>query len=127
MKVLDASAVLVLLNGEAGASAALREIEDGPCVISAVNYAEVLSKMVEWGVGIDDVVALRNSLRLSVVDATADLALSAALLRDATRKLGLSLADRFCLALAQSLDSAVVVTADRAWKAVKGFRFAFVR
>ena len=40
---------------------------------------------------------------------------------------GLSLADRCCLALAQQLDDASIVTADRAWKSLKGFKFTFIR
>ena len=57
---------------------------------------------------------------------TAEQALISGLLRPGTRALGLSLGDRCCLALAQVL-KAEVVTADRPWKALKGFRFTFNR
>ena len=47
-------------------------------------------------------------------------------LRVSTRALGLSLGDRCCLALALE-HGAEVVTADRPWKALKGYRFQFIR
>jgi PIN domain nuclease of toxin-antitoxin system len=37
------------------------------------------------------------------------------------------LGDRCCLALAQQRGNANVVTADRAWKAIKGFNFTMIR
>ncbi len=127
MKVLDASAVLVLLNGEKGAAEAAAEIEAGPCIMSSVNYAEVLSKMVERGAPESDLAAVRSVLRFGIVDATVAQAEVASRLRTTTRALGLSLGDRFCLALAQEVEGAIVVTADRVWKSLKGYRFKFVR
>ena len=48
MMVLDASAVLTLLQDEAGADEVEDAIDNG-AVISAVNLAEVLGKMVDAG------------------------------------------------------------------------------
>ena len=42
--VLDASAVLAVLNGEPGADVVLAEIDNA--VMSTVNYAEVASKLI---------------------------------------------------------------------------------
>ncbi|RIH83330.1 PIN domain-containing protein [Calidithermus roseus] len=46
--VLDASALLAYLNQEAGAEAVAKQMIGGG-FISAVNLAEVYSKVAEWG------------------------------------------------------------------------------
>jgi len=56
----------------------------------------------------------RQASFLSVSDFTADAAFRTGLLRLETRRAGLSLADRACLALAQRL-GVPAVTADRTW------------
>ena len=61
-----------------------------------------------------DVEMVLSGFELEIVAFDAGLALSAGVLRAATRHLGLSLGDRACLALAQKL-SATARTADRAW------------
>ena len=48
MWVLDASAVLAYLHGEPGAGA-VAEALTGTSVVSAVNWAEVLSKFADEG------------------------------------------------------------------------------
>jgi PIN domain nuclease of toxin-antitoxin system len=110
--VLDASALVALLWDEPGASAV--EPLLGTSVISALSWAEVLQRFVELGVGTegkrDDV----ESLGIEVRDFTPDDAALVARLRAPTRELGLSLADRACLALAMRLGLAAH-TADRAW------------
>ena len=55
-----------------------------------------------------------DSLGLYTVDFDADLAYVAGLLRPATRRAGLSLGDRACLALALRLE-VEALTADRSW------------
>ena len=57
---------------------------------------------------------------------TEALAIASGKLRASTRTLGLSLGDRCCLALALE-HGAEVVTADRPWKVLKGYRFQFIR
>jgi ribonuclease VapC len=54
------------------------------------------------------------------------VALLAAQLRPPTRKLGLSLGDRCCLALGH-VQKAQVVTADRPWLKLKGFDILAIR
>lgn len=86
-------------------------------LLPAVCLAEVVSKLVDrWG---DDapVTAFLEPLGLGVRAMTEKQALSAGLLRMATRRLGLSLSDRCCLVLAVEL-RAPVMTADRAWEAL---------
>jgi ribonuclease VapC len=109
--VLDASAVLALLRGErggAGVEAALGEAR-----LSAVNLSEVAQRLADqWPE--QAVTAVLGDLPCRIVDFDESLALRAGLLRAATRRRGLSLGDRACLALAESL-SLPVLTADRAW------------
>jgi ribonuclease VapC len=124
--VLDASALLAVLNQEPGADTLTHDILD-TAVSSTVNLAEVQSKLVSGGLPPD--LAWRAT-RSSVQDAvpfTADHAKTAGSLISQTRTLGLSLGDRACLALALSLD-APVYTADRTWKNLKlGIRIHVIR
>jgi len=57
------------------------------------------------------------TIRLSLVDADAELAWSAGRLRRTTAEAGLSLGDRFCLALG-ARDRLPVWTADRQWRTI---------
>ena len=127
--VFDASALLALLNDEPGAAVVDRLLRggSGACVVSAANFAETVTKLIDRGVPENAALQAWRELQLQVVPVGESEAAAAALLRKSTRALGLSLGDRCCLALAQSLADARVVTADRAWKALKGFRFEFIR
>ncbi len=113
--VLDASALLALLNNEPGADA-VRGVIVGASV-SALNWSEVVQKALEQQV---DTTLLRRSLdrlAVSVVPFGADDAEATARLWLRSGVQSLSLADRACLALAGRL-GAVAVTADRAWSTV---------
>ena len=109
--VLDASALLAFLAGEPGAEAVERALGDAT-VCSAVNWSEVAQKIRGAGGDWSVAAALLASYGLATVDATAADGERAAALWQ--RGSGLSLADRFCLALADRLD-VEVWTADRAW------------
>jgi len=113
--VLDASALLALLNNETGADR-VAEVLAG-ARIGAVNYAEVVSHFIHAGMAPEAVTAMLSPLPISVVDASLDLARAAGFLRAATATAGLSLGDRFCLALAIS-EQAVAYTADRDWRKI---------
>lgn len=109
--VLDASAVIALMNGERGAQTVAARMQSSS--LSAVNLAEVAQRLNdEWSDA--DVKAVLAELPCKVVDLDTPLALRAGLLRRATKAWGLSLGDRACLALAERL-GAPVLTADRAW------------
>jgi ribonuclease VapC len=114
--VLDASALLALLNEEPGNEI----VEDaiGDCSINAVNYCEVIGKLMDAGVPEDDARHTVDLLNIEIVDLDANLAFQAALLRPATRRFGLSLGDRCCLALGMAR-KATVLTSERSWWKLK--------
>jgi ribonuclease VapC len=125
--VFDSSALLAVVFSEPGNERVLQLLaEDGGCV-SSVNWAETSSKMAERGVRPADVADELSHFPIEVIPLTAATALKAGELRTATRLLGLSLGDRCCFALAHSLSKARVVTADKAWKSVKGFDVHLIR
>jgi len=110
--VLDASAVLAHIGGERGSDAVAQVAVDA--VMSAVNLAEVYSKLVERGLSADQADSIIYRYGFEIVPFDEVLARQTGALRSATRKLGLSLGDRACLALAQR-DDLPVLTADRSW------------
>ena len=112
--VLDASALLAVLNGEPGGEMVTPLLADA--AMSAVNWSEVVQKALAH-----DVVATPEDLRADVAALGVDLrpfttshAEAAAALWSQTRHIGLSLGDRACLALAAEL-GATALTADQAW------------
>ena len=127
MRVFDASALLAVLGQEPGADVVSEQLDARDGVVASVNYAEVLTKLIDHGLDVPTAQLAWRSLGVAVHPVDERLAAAAALLRPATRALGLSLGDRCCLALARELGNAMVVTADRPWKALKGFRFTFIR
>lgn len=111
--VLDASALLALLNGEDGARLVATELPVS--VISAVNYSEVVGKLADAGMPETKIRNALEGLHLEIVPFDYEQALESGLLRPATRALGLSPGDHGCLSLARRLGLAVL-TADGAWK-----------
>jgi PIN domain nuclease of toxin-antitoxin system len=111
--VLDASALLALLNRETGAEQV--EASLGDACIGAVNLSECLARLADSGVPEKTAWEIVSSLELEVVPFNAGHAREAARLKPLTRKQGLSLGDRACLALAR-LTKRPVLTADRSWK-----------
>jgi ribonuclease VapC len=115
--VLDASAVLAVIHRERGFEKLTPDLLS-QAVISAVNLAEVQSKLMVLGWLSEDAWEDATSLVGEIAPFTADHAHVAGDLIAETRALGLSLADRACLSL--GLDSkAPVYTADRSWKNLK--------
>ncbi len=111
--VLDASALLALLNAEPGADTVAAALPEA--VIGAVNYAEVVSKLAEAGLSEAELRETLDGLALDVRPFDRAQAHAAGLLRPATRARGLSLGDRACLALGRALQ-APVLTTDSAWE-----------
>ncbi len=83
-------------------------------VISSVNLSEVVAKLAEHGMPAHAIRTALGDLQLEVVDFDTEAAMTAGLLRPATRSEGLSFGDRACLALAWARGTAAV-TCDRSW------------
>ena len=111
-RVLDASALLALLNAEKGAD----RVQDllPQAVISAVNLAEVVTRLSAIGMPEAEIRNTLALLGLETIPFGEEQAYQAGLLYPPTQPLGLSLGDRACLALAKTT-TATAVTADRAW------------
>ena len=111
--VLDASALLTLLNAEKGRDLVLEFLPKS--VISTVNLAEVVTRLSMIGMPDGEVREALTMLGLETIPFDEEQAFRAGLLSSYTRTLGLSLGDRACLALAIT-NHAAALTADRAWK-----------
>ena len=87
--VLDASAILAYLLGEAGS----REVEKllDEAAVSAVNIAEVASKLAERGAPADRIRQTIEALGVEVIPCDETIAYQIGELRNSTKALGLSL------------------------------------
>jgi PIN domain nuclease of toxin-antitoxin system len=110
--VLDASAVLALLAREPGHDNVADRLDDA--AVSTVNWIEVMQRLHVIGITSLGRRAQMEGLGVTLHPLTAHQAELAAALREPTRTIGLSLADRACLALAIDLE-AEALTADHAW------------
>lgn len=116
--VLDASAVLAVLNDEKGAETVLEALSSEGTVISAVNYSEVVSKLASLGMPPEVVDSSIDSLGLTVVPFDKEAAREAGLFFPSLSKFGLSLGDRACLALSK-MSGLPALTSDKAWSNFK--------
>jgi len=110
--VLDASALLALLNNETGADLVRELLPDA--LISTVNLAEVVTRLSLLGMPGEQIREVLTLLGLNIEPFEEEQAFRTGLLAAQTHSLGLSLGDRACLALA-SATGATAVTADRVW------------
>lgn len=110
--VLDASALLALIFEETGADVVAASARLG--VISAVNYSEVIARIMAIKGDARKADEAVSRLEIDVVPFDAAMAHRAAVLRESTKHLGLSLGDRACLALGITVESPVL-TADKDW------------
>lgn len=113
--VLDASALLALLHDEPGADSVAQALGDAR--MSSVNYAEVVSHFIHNTMPEDRIEAMLRPLPIAIIAADRALGTLAGQLRAVTASAGLSLGDRFCLALARR-DGLPALTADRKWRDV---------
>ena len=113
--VLDASALVALIMAEPGADVVDAVAQSA--AVSTVNWAEVIEVIGALGVSIENRREQVEELGVALVPFQPRHAEAAAAMWASTRKAGLSLADRACLALALDL-GATAVTADRAWAKV---------
>jgi PIN domain nuclease of toxin-antitoxin system len=115
--VFDASAILAILQNERGAETLTDEIRKN-AVVSAVNLAEVQSKLVKKGHDPEEAWEDALSTMTLVEPFTGEQARIAGDLITTTEKYGLSLGDRSCLALAIAL-KAPVYTTEQVWRNLK--------
>lgn len=109
---MDASAVLAWLREEPGADVVAERLAGSH--VSAVNLSEVLQKSLASGADADGLAEDLLAVGLLVADFGAEQAWVAAELWGPTRRLGLGVADRACLATAVVL-GVPALTADRPW------------
>ena len=106
--VLDASALLCLLNDEPGADRVVDVLTRS--ITGTASLAEVVSKLRDRGSPLDEVREALGGLHIDVRSLTPAQALIVGDLRPATKALGLSLGDRTCLALAIDLQAEMLTT-----------------
>ncbi|MCP4283660.1 MAG: type II toxin-antitoxin system VapC family toxin [Gammaproteobacteria bacterium] len=114
--VLDASAVLAWLHEEPGGEQVGDHLSHA--CISSVNWSEVVQKSLARKADIEGMREEFMAIGLSIEPFDASQAEFAGRLWNSTRKHGMSLGDRACLALAKE-KSLPVLTADRVWKQLK--------
>lgn len=123
--VLDASALLCLLNDERGADRVADVLTRS--LVGAVNLAEVVSKLRDRGLSLDEVREALGGLHLDVRPLSVAQAFTIGDLRPRTRDLGLSLGDRAGLALAIDTGAEVLTTDDDMARADVGITVTDVR
>ncbi len=112
MRSLDSSAVIAVIRGEQGADQVTRHLKGG--LLSTANYAEVVGVLLRHGGTPEDTRAVLAELPIRLVPLDEELAFRAGALEPATRRAGLSLGDRACLAVAQRF-GVPALTGDRMW------------
>jgi ribonuclease VapC len=111
--ILDASALLALLNDEKGANIVQDLLPHA--IISTVNLAEVVTRLSILGMPEDSISDALTVLGLETIPFDEEQAFRAGLLSLQTHSFGLSLGDRACLALALTT-AKMVITSDRVWQ-----------
>jgi ribonuclease VapC len=123
--VLDSSAILALLQEEPGHETVAGALDEA--AVSAVNVAEVASKLADRGMRQEAVRAQIRSLGAKIIAFDDAQSYRVGELRNATRSVGLSIGDRACLGLAL-LEGAAAITADRAWAGLElGIEIRLIR
>ena len=113
--VIDASAILAAILGEAGGDLVFDRLDDA--IVSTVNVAEVYTYAAINNLPTEAIDAFFTDTGIGIASFDHVQAVTAGQLASLTRKAGLSLGDRSCLALAK-LREAEVLTADRPWQQV---------
>jgi PIN domain nuclease of toxin-antitoxin system len=111
--VLDASAMLALMQAEPGADRVTAAL--ATAVISSVNMAEVISKLVREGMDATKAQQAVLALGCPIISVDAELGFRDGGLSTVARASGLSLGDRICLALTER-EQVPALTTDRAWE-----------
>jgi PIN domain nuclease of toxin-antitoxin system len=113
--VLDASAVLALMQREPGTDIVAASLPGA--LLGMVNFAEVVTKLCERGIGMNVARDAVASLGIKIAEFTEEQACLIGELRPLTRSAGLSLGDRACLALGK-VSGATILTAEGVWSQI---------
>jgi PIN domain nuclease of toxin-antitoxin system len=111
--LLDASALIAMMLRERGGDVVARHLEGA--AVSTVNLSEVYGKSFRWNLPLATTIEQVKGLPISVVPFLEDDAVVAASLVPVAKPLGLSFADRACLAVGMNR-GLTVLTGDRRWK-----------
>jgi len=122
--VLDSSAVIAVLRAEPGADKVATVLPGA--LLSAVNLAEIVTKLCEQGMSADEAQLAIETTGVVIVDFDAEQARLTGSLRNETRSAGLSLGDRACLALSRHRNLPAMTT-DRVWGKLTGFDIVLIR
>ena len=114
--ILDASALLALIQNEKGAASVQQYAKHA--VMSTVNFAEVLSVLVRNDVALVDARRLLLTMVGCLMPFDEEQASVAGSLKALTKKQGLSLGDCACLALGL-VKQRKVITTDKVWQQLK--------
>lgn len=112
--LLDASALLAVLRSEPGAEAVAPVLYGAS--VSAVNYSEVIKKVVERKGNPQAAKELLDRQLLDIIPFDRNRAVAAAILLPRTSAYGLSFADRACLAAAEERGYPVYTAEERMTK-----------
>ncbi len=111
--VLDASVILAIMQNETISDSIEEHLSRA--MISTINACEILTKLInKAGMTLQEATTALAGFRLQIVPFNHNHFQVAAELSLYTRKWGLSMGDRACLALAKA-ESLPVLTADQIW------------
>ena len=115
--VFDSSALIVLLNREAGYETVIQNKKN--VVMSTVNIAEVFKYAIsKKELSKEECLLLPKKLGIRVINLDQNQALLSAELYNKTKQYGLSLGDRTCIALGM-IKGYPILTCDRIWETCK--------
>ena len=111
--VLDASALLALLNREPGHGRVADVLVEG-AMMSTANLSEVVAKLADSGLTEAEICEAIDPLGIDYAAFDEEGALLVGMLRATSQEVGLSLGDRACVALG-NLSGLPVLTSELAW------------
>ncbi len=113
--VLDASALLALINQEPGSDRVQKCLSGS--IMSAVNVSEVVTVLIRVGIPKEKIKKIISSLVHSIIPFDEEQAFITGYLYIETQSKGLSFGDRACISLGQS-KKLTVLTADQKWSEI---------